>query len=96
MYMRMSLAALKPGMGDAWRRMVDGYDPVIQQLAGFVAVTYYCDDEAALAGSLSVWESKEAAEAAAAAADEKTREILASLYRGTPIVQVLRVYEPTG
>ncbi len=94
MYMRTSLAALKPGMGDAWRRMVDGYDPVIRQLPGFVAVTYYCDDEAGLAGSLSVWQSKEAAEAAAARIDDKTHEITASMYHGTPTVQVLQVYEP--
>ena len=94
MYMRMSLATLKPGMGDAWRRMVDGYDPVIRQWPGFVAVTYYCDDEAGLAGSLSVWESKEAAEAAATRMDGKTHEIMASMYQGTPTVQVLPVYEP--
>ena len=73
--------------------MVDGYDVVIRQLPGFVMVTYYCDDEAGLAGSLSVWESKEAAEAAATRIDDKTREIMA-MYRGTPTVQVLQVYEP--
>ena len=94
MHMRMSLATLKPGMSDDWRRMVDGYDVVIRQSPGFVAVTYYCGDEAGLAGSLTVWESKEAAEAAAARIDGKTREIMASLYQGTPIVHVLPVYEP--
>ena len=93
MYMRMSLAALKPGMGDAWRRMVDGYDPLIRQIPGFIAVTYYCDDEVGLAGSLSVWQSKEAAEVAATRIDDKTHEIM-SMYQGTPTVQVLQVYEP--
>lgn len=76
MYMRMSLARLKPRMGDAWRRMVDGYDPLMRQWPGFVAVTYYCDDEAGLAGLLSVWQSKEAAEAAATRMDDKTHEII--------------------
>ena len=94
MYMRMSLACLKPGMGDAWRRMVDGYDPLIRQIPGFVAVTYYCDDGAGLAGSLSVWQSKEAAEAAATRIDDKTHEVMASMYQGVPTVQVLQVYEP--
>ena len=65
-------------------------------MPGFVSATYYCDDEAGFAGSLTVWESKEAAEAAATAADEKTHEIMASLYRETPAVQVLQVYEPAG
>jgi hypothetical protein len=35
MYMRMSLVTLKAGLGDAWRRMVDGYDPLMQQMPGF-------------------------------------------------------------
>jgi hypothetical protein len=34
MYMRMSPATLRAGMGDAWRRMVDGYVPVLQQMPG--------------------------------------------------------------
>ena len=96
MYMRMSLARLQPGKGDDWRRMIDGYDPVFRRLPGFVSATYYCDDEAGFAGSLTVWESKEAAEAAAAAVDEKTREVMASLYGERPSVQVLQVYEPAG
>lgn len=94
MYMRMSMATLKPGQGGAWRRMVDGYDPLMRQMPGFVTVTYYCDDEAGQAGSLSVWQSKQAAEAAALRMDDKTHEIMATLYQGVPTVQVLQVYEP--
>jgi hypothetical protein len=30
MSMWMSLAIVKAGMGDAWRQMVHGYDPLMQ------------------------------------------------------------------
>src|SRR5688500_5910195 len=70
--------------------------PSVPPVAGFLSATYYCDDEAGFAGSLTVWEAKEAAEAAATAANEKTREVMGSRYRERPTVQVLQVYEPAG
>ena len=94
MYTRISLARLKAGTSDDWRRMVDGYDRQIRQWPGFVSATYYCDDEAGVAGSLTIWVSKDAAEAAAARIDDKTHEIMAAMYLGTPIVHLLQVYEP--
>ena len=68
----------------------------LTSMPGFVSATYYCDDEAGFAGSLTVWESKEAAEAAAATTNEKTREVMGSLYRKRPTVHVLQLYEPAG
>ena len=93
MYARISLARLKAGTSDDWRRMIDAYDPQIRQWPGFVDATYYCDDEAGIAGSLTIWASKDAEEAAAARIDDKTHEIMAAMYQDTPTVHLLQVYE---
>ena len=67
---------------EAARRVVDGLGPMLKQTPGFRA--YYVFDDGAGGGSVSLFDSREAAETANEKALAWIKENLADLYGGEP------------
>ncbi len=63
-------------------------------MAGFRSVTYLADDASGRYSSLTVWDTKEAAEAAAQASAGRLQLIVADLGH-EPEIQTFEIYEPT-
>jgi quinol monooxygenase YgiN len=65
-----------------------------KSLNGFLSATYVISEDELEYGSFSVWESKEAAEAAGASIREKFMSAIGELATAPPEVVVMEVYDP--
>ncbi len=74
-------------------RVADEASRRVRGMDGFRGVTYLADDAAGDYASLTVWESREAADAAGQASAEQLRQIAADLGR-QPEIRTFEVYEP--
>jgi len=68
-----------------------------RQLKGFKQATFFIDETEGVYGSLTLWESREDADAVADVAGPILREGLAGVaLRGQPQIRTVEVYEPKG
>ncbi len=74
-------------------RLADEMSERLAAMAGFRTATYLADDAGGRYSSLTVWDTKEAAEAAAQASAEWLRQIVADLGH-QPEIQTFEIYEP--
>ena len=74
-------------------RLADEAFQRVRGMRGFRSATYLADDAAGEYSSLTIWDSREAADAAAQASAEQLRQIAADLGQ-QPEVRTFEVYEP--
>jgi len=94
MYAQWVMFALGPGTRSTAEKLADQFAPVLRTLKGFKSVTFIGDDTAGEYASLSLWESKENAEAAAAATGSRLEEALSGIVKGPLTRRLFEVYEP--
>ncbi len=95
MYARLVLVTLGRDARPKAEDLADRFAMRLAELKGFKAVTFFADDTAGEYGSLSLWESKEDAEAVTTLAGPQIRQDLRDIAKGPPRVRLFEVYEPT-
>lgn len=97
MYGRLTLITASPGERSKMEALADWAAPLYPQVQGFSGVTFFADEQEGLYGSLTLWESREAAEAAAATVGSALQEKLAGVgLQGQPRIRTVEIYEPRG
>ena len=96
MYARLVLFTLGPGTRSTAEKLADQFAPALRAQKGFKTVTFIGDDAVGEYGGLSLWESKEDAEAAAAALDSRLEQALTDIVKGPPTRRLFEVYEPNA
>ena len=94
MYAQLLTFKLGPNMRPAAEQMADQSFLGYKSMKGFKSVTYLGEDESGEYVALSIWESKEAVEAAAAILSPKTEEVLANIVKEKTVRKIYEVYEP--
>ena len=94
MHARLVMFTLGPGSRSRAEQTADQFASALRGLRGFQSVTFFADDTVGEYGALSLWESKEDIEAAAAALDPRLNEALSGIVKGPPIFRLFEVYEP--
>ena len=72
------------------------FGPMIAGMKGFKGMTMFGDYDTGEYGGLSLWETKEDAEAALAATEAPMKEGLGDLLKGPPVRKVFEVWEAPG
>ncbi len=93
MYARWVVLMLKPGADVTIGSLVTQFTPLYRAQPGFASVTFVGDEATGECGSLSVWASREAAEAAGAALLPQLQQVVAGLLIGPPTSRFYAVYE---
>ena len=94
MYASMLTLSLGPGMRSAGEQLADQFSPILKTLKGFKGVSFFADDEAGEYISLSLWETKEDAEAGTSVTGPKLKEAAGNILKGSPTRRFFEVYEP--
>jgi heme-degrading monooxygenase HmoA len=93
MYARLTMFTLGPGTRPTAEKIADQLAPALRDRKGFKNVTFFMDEGVGEYGSLTLYESKEDAEAGNPV-EPKLQEILADIVKGPPTLQLFEVYEP--
>ena len=97
MYAELVMINIGPGMRPTAEKVADQLAPIYRSMKGFKGVMFIGDIEAGEYGSLSLWESKEDAEALPGAVKRQLARIVGHLSRKGPstrrIFEVYKVYE---
>ena len=96
MYARLILLSLGAGKRSTGEKIADIIAPLYRAAKGFKSVTFFAADETGECGALSLWESREDAEAAGASFRLKLQELTTGILEGPPTVRGYEVYEPKG
>jgi len=97
MYGRLTLVSASPAERAGMEALADKAGSRYESLKGFKGVTFFIDEQEGVYGSLTLWESREDAEAAAAVVGPTLREGLAGMpVRGEPQIRTVEIYEPKG
>ena len=94
MYATLTLVPIKPGMREKIEKVADSLFGVVRGLNGFKSTTFLVDPVGKDCGGLTVWDSKEDAEAAWATTGPQIQEAMSEIATGPPVLRVLEVYEP--
>ncbi len=93
MYARLNIMNMGPGQREFAEGVADKVAPAMRALKGFRSVTFIGDFETGEIGGLSVWETKEDADAAGEAL-AWLQELVGDKLKGPPDIKVFEVYEP--
>jgi len=96
MYAQLVMLTIGPGMRSTGEGLADQFGSALKSLKGFISVTFIGNVEVGEYGSLSIWESKEDAEAAAAAMGPKLEQAVSGIVKEQPTRRFFEVYEPKG
>jgi len=94
MYTRLILMNFGPGRRSAAEKVADTFAPIYRTMKGFRGATFFGDFETGECGALTMWESKEDAEAATVSLWPKLQEVAHGMLKGPPTVRVFEHYEP--
>jgi heme-degrading monooxygenase HmoA len=94
MYTRLILVNFGPGMRSTGEMVADTFAPIYKTMKGFKGATFFANHETGENGALSLWESKEDAEAATASLWPKLQELAGGMLKGPPTVRTFELYEP--
>jgi len=94
MYAQLFMLTLGPGTRSAGEKLADQFAPVLRTLKGFKGVTFFGDYTVGEYASLSIWESKEDVEAAAAVLGPKVEQAVSGIAKAPPTRRFFEVYEP--
>ena len=94
MYATLSTYQFGPGMRPTGEKSADQSASLIKNLKGFKRITFFADVEIGQYMSLTIWETKEDAEAAYAVIAPKMQEAVGSILKAPPTRKIFEVYEP--
>jgi heme-degrading monooxygenase HmoA len=94
MYARLIKMTLGPNDSAIAESLADAAAKIYRASPGFKSITFFMNEQAGEYGSFSVWESKEAVEAASAKAQPLIKEKVGALLKNAPAVTAYEVYEP--
>ena len=94
MYAQLSMISLGPETRSAAEKLADQFAPALKTLKGFKGVTFFGNETVGEYGSLSLWESKEDAEAAAAVVRPQLEQAVSGISKAPPTRRFFEVYEP--
>ena len=94
MYAQLVMLKLGKGMRSTAEKIADQSSPTLKTLKGFKSITFFGDEAVGEYGSLSLWESKEDAEAAAAVMGPKVEQAVRGIAKAPPTRQFYEIYEP--
>ena len=94
MYAQLSMIKLGPGTRSSAEKLANQFDPILKTFTGFKKVTSFGDDVVGEYGSLSIWESKEETEAAAAVLSKKLEQAVSGIAKVPPFRKIFEVSEP--
>ncbi|MCL4273943.1 MAG: hypothetical protein KJZ77_08730 [Anaerolineales bacterium] len=94
MYARLIMFTLGEGKRAFAEGMAKQFHTAMQGLKGFKNATFVLDDVIGEYGVLSLWETKEDAEAAGAAMGPGLQQALQGQVQGPPSIRLLEVFQP--
>ncbi len=94
MYAQLVIITLGPGTRSTGEKLADQFAPALRALKGFKRVTFFGDETVGEYGSLTLWESKEDVEAAAAVLGPKLEQAVSGIVKVPPTRRFFEVYEP--
>ena len=95
MFAELVIVKLGPDMRSMAQTMADHLAPVYKTLKGFKSVVFIGDVDAGEYGSLSLWESREDAEALSGAVKGRLKKVASSVPKQGPTSRrIFEVYEP--
>jgi hypothetical protein len=94
MHAALVLFTLGPGTREVVDKAGEQFGGMLQAMKGFKGMTMLADYEAGDYGGLTLWETKEGAEAALAATQPVMKESLGPLLKGPPVARSYLVWEP--
>jgi len=92
MYALWTIFTLGPGMRQTADKLCEQWAPVLDSLKGFKSATFIGDDSMGEYAALSLWETKEDAEAALADTGPKIKEQIGPMAKELPIRKVYEVW----
>ena len=93
MYAQLVMLSLGPGTRSTAEKLADQFAPALRTLKGFKRVTFLGDETVGEYGSLSLWESKEDAEAAGAVIGPQLEQAVSGIAKAPPTRRFFEVYE---
>lgn len=93
MYALLTLFTLGPGTREIADKTGEQFAPFLAGLKGFKGATMFGDDDTGEYGGLTLWETKEDAEAALAATKGPMQEAVGDVLKGPPTRKVFEVWE---
>ena len=94
MYAQLVMLSLGPGTRSTAEKLADQFAPALRTLKGFKRVMFLGDETVGEYGSLSLWESKEDAEAAGAVIGPQLEQAVSGIVKAPPTRRFFEVYEP--
>jgi heme-degrading monooxygenase HmoA len=95
MYARLVLFTTEPGARPTMEQIADSNVSLFKAQPGFVSVSFLVDEAETEYGTFTLWESKEAADAAFEAL-KPSLEKAAGVANAPPNIRLYEVYEPKG
>ncbi len=99
MYARLNTLQLDPASHDQMLKLADQFAPIFRRQRGFRSVTFLADEARGEYGSFSLWDTREAAEAASEAMRQELQQAMgrAGLQpQGALAPRLFEVYEAEG
>jgi heme-degrading monooxygenase HmoA len=93
MYATFVMFTLGPGTRSTAEKLAEQFAPVISGLKGFKSITFLGDDAVGEYASVTIYESKEDAEAAIATTGPRLEEALKDIVKGPPTRRLFEVFE---
>jgi len=93
MYVLFTMFTLGPETQEIADKLGEKFSSILTSLKGFKRLTMFRDDETGENGGLSLWESKEDAEAALATTGSELKEALSGVVKGQPKRGVYEVWK---
>jgi len=94
MYARLIKMNLGPNDRAVAESLADAAAKLYRASPGFKSIAFIVNEPAGEYGSFSVWESKEAVEAASAKVQPLIKDKVGALLKNPPVVTAFEVYEP--
>jgi len=96
MHALLTMFTLGPGMDEFADKLGENFSSALRSQEGFKGLTMFRNDETGECGGLSIWLSKQDAEAALATTGSKLKEALSGVVKGEPkrgLYEVWRIVE---
>ncbi|MEZ5450656.1 MAG: hypothetical protein R3E89_17365 [Thiolinea sp.] len=93
-YARLILFTLDPGSRTFGEGIADQFAPALRSMPGFEQVSFFLDETSGEYGSLTVWASKDEADAANQLTMPRLQQALEGKLKAPPVIKEFEVYLP--